>query len=86
MFDLIKNSYCYHNLDKKDFDEIIDYLAGKYSSLEDRHIYAKIWHDEETGMIGRRGKMARVLYMTNIGTIPDETSVKVKVGSRLLGQ
>ena len=85
LFDLIKNSYCYHNLDKKDFDEIIDYLAGKYSSLEDRHIYAKIWHDEETGMIGRRGKMARVLYMTNIGTIPDETSVKVKVGEQIVG-
>lgn len=85
LLNLIKNSYCYHSLDKKDFDEIIDYLAGKYISLEDRHIYAKIWHDEETGMIGRRGKMARVLYMTNIGTIPDETSVKVKVGEQIVG-
>ena len=85
LLNLIKNSYCYHELDKKDFDEIIDYLAGKYISLEDRHIYAKIWHDEETGMIGRRGKMARVLYMTNIGTIPDETSVKVKVGEQVVG-
>ena len=65
--------------------EIIDYLAGKYISLEDRHIYAKIWHDEETGMIGKRGKLARVLYMTNIGTIPDETSVKVKVGDQVVG-
>ena len=49
---LIKGSYCYNNLDKKDFNEIIEYLAGKYISLEDRHIYAKSWHDEETGMIG----------------------------------
>ncbi|MBI2208006.1 ATP-dependent helicase [Candidatus Woesearchaeota archaeon] len=85
LFNLIKNSYCCHALDKKDFDDIIDYLSGKYISLEDRHIYAKIWHDEETGMIGRRGKMARVLYMTNIGTIPDETSVKVKVGDHVVG-
>ena len=85
LFNLIRNSYCYHNLDKKDFDEIIEYLAGKYISLEDRHIYAKIWHDEETGMIGRRGKMARMIYMTNIGTIPDETSVKVKVGEQVVG-
>ncbi|MEK6875865.1 MAG: helicase-related protein, partial [Nanoarchaeota archaeon] len=85
LFKLIKNSYCYHNLEKKDFNEIMDYLAGKYISLEDRHIYAKIWHDEETGMIGKRGKLARVLYMTNIGTIPDETSVKVKVGEQFVG-
>ena len=85
LFKLIKNSYCYRNLEKKDFMEIMDYLAGKYISLEDRHIYAKIWHDEETGMIGKRGKMARVLYMTNIGTIPDETSVIVKVGEQVVG-
>ena len=85
LFDLIKGSYCYHSLPRKDFMEIIEYLAGKYISLEDRHIYAKIWYDEETGMIGRRGKMARVLYMTNIGTIPDEVSVIVKVGEQAVG-
>ena len=82
---LIKNSYCYHNLTKKDFMEVIDYLTGKYTTLEDRHIYAKIWYDEETGMIGKRGMMARVLYMTNIGTIPDQTSVIVKVGTQVVG-
>lgn len=85
LFGLIKSSYCYKELERKDFNEIIDYLTGKFISLEDRHIYAKIWHDEETGMIGKRGKMARVLYMTNIGTIPDETSVIVKVGEQVVG-
>tara|TARA_Y100000031_G_C8254047_1_gene402256 strand:+ start:8578 stop:11154 length:2577 start_codon:yes stop_codon:yes gene_type:complete len=85
LFTLIKNSYCYHNLTKKDFNDVIDYLTGKYSSLEDRHIYAKIWHDEETDMIGKRGKLARVLYMTNIGTIPDETSVLVKIRDQVVG-
>ena len=85
MFKLIKNSYCYHKLEKKDFMEVMEYLSGKYISLEDRHIYAKIWHDEDTGMIGKRGKLARVLYMTNIGTIPDETSVIVKVKEQVVG-
>ena len=85
LFKLVKNSYCYYNLEKKDFNEVIDYLAGKYISLEDRHIYAKIWYDEETGMVGRRGKLARVLYMTNIGTIPDQISVMVKVGEQVVG-
>ena len=36
-------------------------------------------HDEETGMIGKKGRMSRVIYMTNIGTIPDQTSVIVKI-------
>ena len=82
---LIRQSYCYKSLSRKDFMDVIDYLSGKYTPLEDRHIYAKIWYDEETGMIGRKGKMGRVIYMTNIGTIPDEASVRVKIGEQVIG-
>jgi ATP-dependent Lhr-like helicase len=85
LYELIKQSYCYKDLSRKDFNQIIDYLAGKFISLEDRHVYAKIWHDEETKMIGRKGKMGRVIYMTNIGTIPDETFITVKIGSQAIG-
>ncbi len=85
LYDLVTRSYCYKDLPREDFKEIIDYLAGKYVSLEDRHIYAKIWYDRETGFIGRKGKMGRVIYMTNIGTIPDETSVKVNVDNHVVG-
>ncbi len=79
LYSMIKRSYCYGDLSLKDFHEVIDYLAGRHISLEDRNIYAKIWHDPETGMIGRRGRLSRVIYMTNIGTIPDETFVIVKI-------
>ncbi|HLD97597.1 MAG TPA: ATP-dependent helicase, partial [Candidatus Nanoarchaeia archaeon] len=79
LFSMIRGSYCYKDLSFNDFKDVIDYLSGKYISLEDRHIYAKIWYDESTGMIGRRGRMSRVIYMTNIGTIPDETFVIVKI-------
>lgn len=85
VYKLIKRSYCYKDLNKKDFMEVINYLAGSFASLEDRHIYAKIWYDEAQGVIGRKGKLGRVIYMTNIGTIPDETSVKVKVGEHVIG-
>ncbi|RLG69714.1 MAG: ATP-dependent helicase, partial [Candidatus Iainarchaeum archaeon] len=71
LFQLVRRSYCYKDLPKKDFNEVLSYLAGEYSSLETRHVYGKIWYDRETGYIGRRGKFARVIYMTNIGTIPD---------------
>lgn len=82
---IVKSSYCYNTIPKKDFDDVIDYLAGEYTKLEDRYVYAKIWHDKETGMIGKRGRLARVLYMTNIGTIPSETKVIVKIGEQAIG-
>ena len=86
LFSLLKQSYCYSDLGKKDLKDIIDYLSGKFVSLEDRYIYAKIWHDEETGMIGKKGRLSRVIHMTNIGTIPDESFVTVKSGQQSIGK
>ena len=85
MFHLIKNCYCYHNLEWEDFFEVIKYLSGEYVALEERYVFARIWYDAETGNIGKRGKMARVIYMTNIGTIPEQTFIRVKVGERIVG-
>ncbi len=82
-YKLVKKSYCYKDLTMDDFTEIIEYLAGKFISLEDRHIYAKIWLED--GKMGKRGKLARVLYMTNIGTIPDQAGILVKVGTQMIG-
>ncbi len=78
LFETIRKSYCYHELTRNDFLDIISYLSGEYS-LEKNYVYGKIWYDKDTREIGKRGKLARVLYMTNIGTIPDESFVKVKV-------
>lgn len=85
LYALVRQSYCYKDISKKDFMEIVDYLAGKFISLEDRNVYAKIWHDPETGMIGRRGRMSRVIHMSNIGTIPDQSGVIVKEGEKKIG-
>ena len=85
LYKLVKQSHCFRDLKRLDFNELIDYLAGTYTSLEVRHVYAKIWHDEKTGMIGKRGKTARIIYMTNIGTIPDEARIKVKLGEAIIG-
>ena len=79
LFSIIRHSYPYRNLKKPEFIEIIRYLTGQFVSLEDRNVYAKIWLDEETGMVGKKGKLARVIYMTNVGTIPDESFVRVKL-------
>ena len=85
LFNLITNAYPYKDLEMKEFKEILDYLAGEYNSLEDRYVYAKIWYDKETEMIGKRGKLARVIYMTNIGTIPEESMIKVKINNQVIG-
>ncbi len=86
LFNLLQKSYCYHTLPWNDFFEVIKFLSGQYIGLEERNIYARIWYDGETGNIGRRGKLARTIYMTNIGTIPEETYVIVKVGEQPVGQ
>ncbi|MBU4241689.1 MAG: ATP-dependent helicase, partial [Nanoarchaeota archaeon] len=85
LFKVVKKSYCYRDLIWGDFEEILSYLAGEYGQLEERHVYAKIWYDRDEGKIGKRGKLARVIYMTNIGTIPDQTGVTVKVGDHKIG-
>jgi len=85
LYNLVRKSYCYRNLSRLDYNECIDYLSGNYTSLEVRHVYAKIWVEKETGMIGRRGKTARLIYTTNVGTIPDEAKIKVKIGDMVIG-
>jgi len=78
LLDTIRGSYCYQNLTKEDFFSVISYLAGEYD-LEKSNVYGKIWYDKEKQEIGKRGKLARVIYLTNIGTIPEESYIEVKI-------
>ncbi|MEX2017056.1 MAG: ATP-dependent helicase [Candidatus Pacearchaeota archaeon] len=78
LLNVVRKSYCYSSLPKNDFLDVISYLSGDYA-LEKNNIYGKIWYDKQTGEIGKKGKMARVLYLTNIGTIPDESFINVKI-------
>lgn len=85
VYDLVKRSYCYRNLSINDYLSVLSYLAGEYTDLEDRYVYAKIWADYDTNMFGKRGKLARMLYSTNIGTIPDRSSARVKCAGQVVG-
>ncbi len=75
-FNVVRKSYCYRELERGDFEAVLEYLAGEYE-LEDQNVYRKIWMDHDDSLFGRSGKMTRVIYMTNIGTIPDETGYDV---------
>ncbi|MFC1728543.1 ATP-dependent helicase [Nanoarchaeota archaeon] len=85
LFKLITDAYPYKDLDRVDFNEVISFLSGEFSALEDRHVYSRIWYNKETGFIGRKGRLARVIYMTNIGTIPDQQGIIVKQGDVPIG-
>jgi ATP-dependent helicase Lhr and Lhr-like helicase len=69
---IVRRCYCYRDMTDADFMSVIRYLAGGLPGMEEKNIYGKIWYDPETGKIGRRGKLARMIYYTNIGVIPDE--------------
>ncbi len=81
LYNIIRQSYNYHNLKYEDYKEILLFLSGKYKLLEKKNVYPKIYYEEKNGKnyIRARGKTARIIYMTNIGTIPDESYVKVKL-------
>lgn len=81
LYYLFRQSYCYNSLSIEDFYSVLSYLSGEYSSLKSKNVYAKIWYDEQTKQIGKKGKLARMIYMTNIGTIPDESFSTVVVSS-----
>jgi len=78
MLELIRGSYCYKDLSREDFLSVLSYLRGDYA-LEARNVYGKVWYDEKTKQIGKKGRLARVIFMTNIGTIPEEAFVNVVI-------
>ncbi|WP_048150055.1 ATP-dependent helicase [Palaeococcus ferrophilus] len=72
---LVRRAYPFHELPFEDFMSVLKYLSGGYEGLEDRKVYAKIWLED--GRFGKRGRMTRVIYYMNVGTIPDEAKIRV---------
>lgn len=85
-YDVIRKSYCYKDLTRDDYEDVLSYMAGEYSELGERYVYAKIWIDYKENTFGKRGKLARALYSTNIGTIPDSSGVLVKCDGETVGK
>ncbi|MEM3511515.1 MAG: ATP-dependent helicase [Candidatus Jordarchaeales archaeon] len=85
-FNVVRRSYSFRSLSWDDFESALKYLSGGYG-LEPYKVYGKVWYDEHDRVFGRRGKYARVIYMLNLGTIPDEVAIKVYAlpGKRYVG-
>jgi ATP-dependent Lhr-like helicase len=88
----LRRAYPYRNFGDDEFEQLFRYLTADYGGLEDKHVYAKVWRDAndppdgehhyeafDVGerLIGKRGRLARVIYMTNVGTIPDSFTCDV---------
>ncbi len=74
---LVKRTYSFHTLSYEDFLNTLRYLAGKLGDFyEHQRVYAKIWLDDEEGVLGKK-KSTRMIYYLNSGVIPDESKVKV---------
>ncbi|ELZ02499.1 ATP-dependent helicase [Natrialba asiatica] len=101
--EILRRAYPYRNYSDAEFESLMRYLTAEYAGMEDRNVYAKVWRDENdppdgehhyeefpvgTPLIGKRGRLARVIYMTNIGTIPDSFTCDVftRAGDEWVGQ
>jgi len=76
-YGVVRRAYAYHNLERRDFNSLIEYLSGAYVGLESRRVYAKIWYEEKENTFSKRGKQIKAIYMLNLGTIPDAVVVNV---------
>jgi ATP-dependent Lhr-like helicase len=89
---ILRRAYPYRSYTDAEWEELLRYLTADYEGMEDRNVYAKVWRDEndppggeyhyeeyDAGepLMGKRGRLARVIYMTNVGTIPDSFTVDV---------
>lgn len=75
--ELVRRAHPYKDISEEDVVGILRYLSGAHEELTARMVYGKVWFDEEERAFGRRGRMARPIYYTNVGVIPDEVAVKV---------
>jgi ATP-dependent Lhr-like helicase len=72
-FRVVRRSYSFHGLPEEDFNAVLRYLSSRNPDVS---VYAKIWLDEGEGVFGRK-KGSRMIYFTNIGTIPEEGTYHV---------
>ncbi|MFB6257024.1 MAG: helicase-related protein, partial [Haloplanus sp.] len=100
---ILRGAYPYRDFDDGRFETLFRYLTADYEGLEERDVYAKIWRDTNDPpdgehhhpdfpvgehLIGKRGRLARMIYLTNVGTIPDSFScdVVVRGGDEWVGE
>ena len=100
---ILERASPYRNYTDEEWDSLLRYLTADYDGLKEKNVYAKVWRDANDPpegeyhyeeypvgevLMGKRGRLARVIYMTNIGTIPDSFTCEVftRGGDEWVGQ
>jgi ATP-dependent Lhr-like helicase len=100
---ILQRAYPYRGYTDREWEQLVRYLTADYPGMEEKNVYAKVWRDRndppdgehhyeeyQVGerLLGKRGRLARVIYMTNIGTIPDSFTCDVytRSGDEWVGQ
>src|SRR5688572_19155379 len=83
---VVRRAYPFRDLPESDFDEVLDYLAGGGKSLQKQYseTFGKIILTDES-FETKPGRVQRDL-LQNIGVIPNEGMVSVKLKGRTIGQ
>ncbi len=86
-FRLCRRAWPYRALKRRDFLRVLEYLEGGGRSLERqyRELFGKIIIDSDRRILVANGKVVRD-YLLNIGTIPVEGMVAVRMGRKRLGE
>ncbi|ESP89458.1 ATP-dependent helicase [Candidatus Halobonum tyrrellensis] len=94
VLETLRSAYPYRNYGDADWESLLRYLTADYAGMEEKNVYAKVWRDTNDApdgehhypefdvgepLVGKRGRLARVIYMQNIGTIPDSFTCEVHV-------
>jgi ATP-dependent Lhr-like helicase len=85
-FELVRRASPFETLCEGEFEDVLDYLAGGGASLRQQYsdTFGKIDLDA-TGFLTRPGRVRRD-FLQNVGVIPNVAQVRVRAGSRTLGQ
>ncbi|MEM2116100.1 MAG: hypothetical protein QW524_04020, partial [Candidatus Woesearchaeota archaeon] len=81
-YKIIKNSYNFKDLSFEQFQELLNYLSGKYAPLEEKNVYGKI-RIQNDKILPRKG--ARMIFLLNSGVIPDTSDVVVLLKNKPIG-
>src|SRR4051812_39922835 len=81
LFDLVRQSYPYHQLSRAAFDEVLAMLSGKYPSDVAAELDARLSWDRVTDVL-TPSRSARLVAVISGGTIPDRGLYTVNLPDR----
>ena len=70
LYEMVRGAYPYRDLGRASFEAVLDMLAGRYPSDEFAELRPRIVWDRVDGTVEAR-RNAKLLAVTNAGTIPD---------------